>query len=110
MPGWGSGLARRDDVPLRNRDIVPALKLRLHPRFGNHHPETAFSHARVVELADTTVLEAVAERLTGSSPVPGTSGCADMENVLKRLISPLSAESDGSLNSPSLASRAAAIS
>ena len=29
--------------------------------------------ARVVELADTTVLEAVAARLAGSSPVPGTT-------------------------------------
>jgi hypothetical protein len=29
--------------------------------------------ARVVELADTRVLEALAARLTGSSPVPGIS-------------------------------------
>jgi hypothetical protein len=31
------------------------------------------THARVVELAYTTVLEAVAERRAGSSPVPSTT-------------------------------------
>ena len=39
------------------------------------YPKSAIRNpnARVVELADTRVLEALAERLVGSSPAPGTS-------------------------------------
>lgn len=39
--------------------------------------------ARVVELADTRVLEALAARLTGSSPVPGTISKCDHLTILQ---------------------------
>jgi hypothetical protein len=42
--------------------------------------------ARVVELADTTVLEAVAARLEGSSPFPGTTHLAKLLCILMPIV------------------------
>ncbi len=53
--------------------MVTAPKSALASRIEYPKSEIENQNARVVELADTRVLEALAARLTGSSPVPGTT-------------------------------------
>jgi hypothetical protein len=57
----------------------------LRPAIENPKSKVENTRARVVELADTTVLEAVAERLAGSSPVLGIKSSATFKGGLAGL-------------------------